>query len=793
MQFLPPALAALAAYRQFFVYSLVPSQTRPGKTDKLPISPITGYTINAHDRAHWVDAQTACDVATAWGPSYGVGFSLQRDNGLFFLDLDNHLGADGQWSPLAQQLCAMFSGACIEVSQSGKGLHIIGRASPMEHACKPALKGADVDLYTEMRFVALTGRAVGDAGTDHTAALGVLVPQMFPPGAGRHDGAYGLSTEPVPEWRGPTDDDELLRRALQSRSAGAAFGARASFADLWEANADVLRAVYPDSSRVYDASAADAALVAHLAFWTGKHGERIERLMRQSALKRDKWDRSGDDYLARTICEVIARGGDVLQDKPPEPPSLPIAAATAPLMRDVEGQTFLGADAQRDLFKGCVYIRDRHRILVPGGHMLKSEQFRVQFGGYVFAMDDINQRTSRNAWEAFTESQILRAPMADSVAFRPQDPAASIHMDAGRTFVNTYWPPEIRRTTGDLSPFLDLLHKLLPDENDRDIVLAYMAACVQHKGVKFGWCPVIQGVEGNGKTTLSLCVAQAVGMHYTHWIKAEGVVNKFNAWLATNVFVAVEELQAAESHLREEVVESLKTMITGAFGVTIELKGVDQVSMPIVANFLATTNYKTAVRKTPDNGRRYAMFFTPQQTHADLERDGMTGDYFPRLYDWLKHRDGFAMVADLLHSYPIPDALNPAKGLHRAPRTTTTDEAISESRGPVEQSVMEAVAEGRQGFSGGWVSSLALERLLEGLNMAQRIPHSKRRAIMQDLGYILHPGLDEGRVNNPVQPDGRKVQLFVVRNSPLASMQGPGEIAKAYTQAQNPQAVGAKV
>jgi hypothetical protein len=40
--------------------------------------------------------------------------------------------------------------------------------------------------------------------------------------------------------------------------------------------------------------------------------------------------------------------------------------------------------------------------------------------------------------------------------------------------------------------------------------------------------------------------------------------------------------------------------------------------MAIVANGMATTNYKTAVRKTADNARRLAVFYTAQQTAPTL-------------------------------------------------------------------------------------------------------------------------------------------------------------------------------
>jgi hypothetical protein len=64
-------------------------------------------------------------------------------------------------------------------------------------------------------------------------------------------------------------------------------------------------------------------------------------------------------------------------------------------------------------------------------------------------------------------------------------------------------PINTPRKAGDAGPFLRHLAKLLPDERDRSILLAYMAASIQHKGVKFQWAPLIQGAEGNGKTLLT--------------------------------------------------------------------------------------------------------------------------------------------------------------------------------------------------------------------------------------------------------------------------------------------------
>lgn len=779
MQTLPSALAPLAAYKQFLCYALVPSQTKPGKFDKLPVSPHTGQVVTAHDPQHWTTADHACAVASGWGAGYGVAFTFTEVDPFFFLDLDNCF--DGaNWSPLALKIAAMFPGAAMEISQSGKGMHIFGTGRAPAHGKKNAALG--MEFYTELRFVALTGvGAVGNAATDCTAALHAVAAEYFPPGV-TADGDFSLSDAPVPEWRGPEDDDDLIRRALMSRSAAAAFGGRASFADLWEGNADVLAAAYPDAGgRTYDASQADAALVSHLAFWTGRHGERIKRLVLRSGLVRDKWQR--EDYLPRTIAEILARPGEVLTDKLPEPSALPQAAAEAPMQAAVTGQTFLGPDAQKTLFAGCVYVQDRHRVLTPGGVLLKPDQFRVAFGGYVFAMDAVNERTTRNAWEAFTESQVLRAPRADTICFKPNQPPGAIINDSGRLRVNTWWPADVRRVQGDASPFFMHLAKVLPNERDRVILLSYMAACVQHKGIKFPWAPVLQGVEGNGKTLFSACVAEAVGQHYTHWPHAEDLDSPFNGWIADKVFIALEELFSQEHHA--EIVEKLKTLITGGMGIQIQYKGVDQASMSICANFMVTTNYRNAIRKTPDNARRFALFFTAQQSMQDIRRDGMDGDYFPRLYHWLKHQDGFAVVSEFLHTYQIPAEFNPAGSMHRAPDTSTTADAIIESRGGVEQQIAEVIAQDTPGFMGGWVSSIMLDRLItDTLKMGNRLSHTKRRELMHGMGYILHPGLPEGRVNNPVQPDGRKPQLYILADHPSRYLTGAGEIAKAYTAAQ---------
>lgn len=789
MHTLPDALAPLAAYKQFIVYKLLPG-SKPGKTDKRPVDYRTGRVTlkgqgGAHDPAIWVGFATAASVAASCGAGHGVGFVFTTQDPFWFIDIDN-CAVPGGWSPIVHELCALFSGAAVEVSQSGRGLHIIGTGTaPTPRRCKDTT-GELFDLYTERRFVALTGtNAFGDAATSHTPALCALVQKYLTPGADEIAGGQeGWTEAPCDGWRGPADDTELLRRAMQSRSASAAFGGGASFSDLWNANADVLAHAYPpdgNGTAPYDESRADAALIQHLAFWTGKDCERIKSLAFQSGLVREKWEQR-EDYVDDTILKACRIARDVLTDKAPEPLAgatiAPAAVGDLALGAECAGGAFLSVGEQIKLFEGCVYVRDQHKVLVKGGVLLKEGQFKVMFGGYQAAIDKANTKYSRCAWEIFTQSQCWRAPRVGAATFRPDMAAGAIITQDGDTLVNTYWPIETPRMQGDITPFAVHLAKVLPNERDRTILLSYMAAVVQHKGVKFQWAPLLQGVEGNGKSLFTRCVAFAVGDRYSYLPAAQDLADKFNDWMAGTIFIGVEDIYVPDD--RSDVIEALKPMITSERQ-QIQGKGKDKYAGRVCCNWILNSNHQNGIRKT-DKDRRYAPLFCAQQTVADMARDGMMGDYFPDLYDWLRG-DGYAIVSELLHTYPIPDEFNPATACKRAPLTSSTGEAITAGRGGIEQEIIEAVAQGLPGFAGGWISSIMLDRLLDRINV-RRTNQNMRRDLLIGLGYQLHPGLPDGRVNNPVTPDAGKPRLFVKTGHPAMHLAGPAVIANAYTTAQ---------
>lgn len=550
-----------------------------------------------------------------------------------------------------------------------------------------------------------------------------------------------------------------------------------------------------------DKSSYDGALAFHLAFWTGNHCERIRKLMLQSKLVRDKWERGdpnttdpgGRDYLPLTILTACQKQTKFLTDKKPvqhtrlfefEKKSIPARLISK------EGNTFLSYAEQVDLFQGCTYVIDANKILVPGGLLLDAERFNNIFSGYSFTLDATNTKNTKHAWEAFNQSHVNRKDdsIAVTTCFRPDvAPGQTVIGRDGRKEVNQYWPLEVTRVKGDVAPFLDHLEKLFPDESARLPLLYYMAALVQYQGVKFQWAPFIQGTPGNGKTFLSTCMRHAVGDLYSQIVDAEAILDKFNGYLYATIFIGINDI--FQDNNGERVIERLKPWMTDSY-VPIRIMNRDPMSKYICCNFIFTSNHKDGVKKTFDD-RRFAPFFCAQQHPGDLRRDGMFGDYFPNLFNWAKAseeggQDGYRKIAEYLYTLELPDRLNefnPASG-KPAPRTKWSEEAILESLGFVEQHIIEAVEQNKQGFKKGWISSIALDHLLDSLRMNHRIAPRKRRQLLQSLGYDWHPSLPDGRATGNIAPDQGRPKLFVVNNHPTINETDTLEIMRTYSKDQ---------
>ena len=305
---------AFRPYKKFMVYKLVPKAN--GKTDKVPVNPLDPHNRNKEKYEAFNDVNLfSADEATAYaemlGADHGVGFYFTADDPFFFVDIDGAYES-GQWSPVATDLCNRFKGCYVEVSQSGTGLHIFGTGTPpADHANKNVKQ--HLELYTRERFVALTGtHAIGDAATYVNGELTSAVNEYFTRQTVEGGGIVsGWTDRAVDGYSGPENDDELIAKMRASKpNAKKAFNNEAQFADLFDGNMQLIANSYPpetDSEDLYNGSSADIALANYFSFWTGGDCERIERLMKRSALVRTKWDsaRGKTTWLRETILKSV--------------------------------------------------------------------------------------------------------------------------------------------------------------------------------------------------------------------------------------------------------------------------------------------------------------------------------------------------------------------------------------------------------------------------------------------------------------------------------------------------------
>lgn len=383
----------------------------------------------------------------------------------------------------------------------------------------------------------------------------------------------------------------------------------------------------------------------------------------------------------------------------------------------------------KEWFKDCYFVERVGQIITKNGRFMNATQFNGRYGGKQFIISTTGKLTDE-PWKAALRSTCWQIPKVDHIRFLPERPTFEIVKDAlGRRGLNTYIPAQIDARPGDVSRWLDWFDRIIPNKADQKLLFDYLAHCVKFPGYKILWSPLVQSAEGIGKTIFKEIMAHALGDMYVYSPKAPELVKSgstFNAWQRGKLMILVDEIKIDE---RRELIEILKPMITDA-RVEIQSKGVDQDMEDNPANWLFFSNYKDAI-PINRNGRRYAIFYSALQSAADIERAGMDKDYFTGLWGWLRDEGGLQAVAHWLLNYPIQRGQIPV----RAPETSCHGEALSIGRSPMEIVVADCVADGVQGFRGGYISTTAVVMRAKAAGIRQ--PNVRTvQTCLEGMGYV---------------------------------------------------------
>lgn len=114
---------------------------------------VDGKPATSTDPQTWTDWPTARDSRIGDGP----GFVLDGSDGVVCIDLDDCLSDAGRLLPWAAPVLAQLPATYMEVSPSGRGLHVWGTGE-LERGRVLKVDGGRLELYPSGRYMTVTGR-----------------------------------------------------------------------------------------------------------------------------------------------------------------------------------------------------------------------------------------------------------------------------------------------------------------------------------------------------------------------------------------------------------------------------------------------------------------------------------------------------------------------------------------------------------------------------------------------------------------------------------------------------------
>lgn len=293
-------------------------EERDGKQTKVPYQARRPQArADATKAATWGTFAQATAAYSHTDSVDGIGFVL--GDGWAGVDLDDCLVNEETWQGEGGEELLLYVfeewaerwiypfDTYAEISPSGSGVKIFLRAASLHDGAKGHKRG-NVEAYTRDRFFTVTGWTIGlsERVEERQDALTAFSAHFF-----------GTPTQP--EHKAPKrepsvtltlDDQTLLEKARAAKNGS-------KFEALWRGD---------DSAYDGDESRGDQAFCNLLAFWT-QDPNQIDRIVRQSARYREKWDdkRGAMTYGQQTVVKALRSTTE--RYSPPAPGS-PVGGGT---------------------------------------------------------------------------------------------------------------------------------------------------------------------------------------------------------------------------------------------------------------------------------------------------------------------------------------------------------------------------------------------------------------------------------------------------------------------------------
>ena len=295
-----------------------------------------------------------------------------------------------------------------------------------------------------------------------------------------------------------------------------------------------------------------------------------------------------------------------------------------------------------------------------------------------YVQNDKTGKKTRQRPNIYYQMMPHKIKMIKDVCYFPQG-KEPLHMHDGELYCNTFQNaklPAVPEKASDKSKenikiFEDHIIKLICSGNREYglILIQYFAFLIQHKGTKLPWAPIIQSVEGMGKTEIARLLRRMLGFQNVKEASPEAVFADYNTYACDCLLCVVEELKLSGKR-RDAVANKLKPFLTNE-NVIVRRMYAEHVEMPNYTNYLIFTNHKACI-PINNNSRRYFVIHVEVQSLEEASKmlKSDMGEYFRKFRNMVTNHS--ADILKYLDDYPISEGFY---NLSTAPYTTYKEES----------------------------------------------------------------------------------------------------------------------
>lgn len=270
---------------------------------------------------------------------------------------------------------------------------------------------------------------------------------------------------------------------------------------------------------------------------------------------------------------------------------------------------------------------------------------------------------------------------------------------------------------------------LIPDERDRGIFISHHAYVVQTLK-RVNWATFLQGVEGDGKSTISTIMSRCLGQGNVFTLNGKSLENEFTSFAEGHLMVFITEVKM-HGHNRFDIMNSIKTFITDE-NVEVHIKNQSRKQICNQTTYSMMSNFADAMPLAA-NDRRYFPVRSAFQTKEQIIRfEQENPNYFGHLNEAIRNHPG--AIRKWLMDYDLHPEFNP---LGRAPESAAKDYIIRLTKAPELEAIEEIISESdRLDLSSMLLDTSLLAEEFNGMDV--QIPQTnKLNSILQEAGFTL--------------------------------------------------------